>query len=214
MFSKESCSTHASHHETIGAAYARSARPGDAGSAGCRCCSAARPRASERSSRARQHTSRCSTSAGSHSSLSSSSSEHRTMAGIGEGGEGGQRQPDKATAGNKEPILAAGADTGAALVSLSLATHSKKTKTSLEDNIARLKQQRQDLQSQKVLLAKNLRSSLRKKRRLKKRAGLLSSEDLFELCRMKQLNPDAMEDEQSTTAAASMEADARSHASE
>ena len=136
------------------------------------------------------------------------------MAGIVEGGEGGEGKPDKATAGNKEPSLAAGADPDGALVSLPFATHSKKTKASLEDSIARLKQQRQDLNSQKALLARTLRASMRKKRRLKKRAGLLSSEDLFELCRMKQLNPDAMEDEQSTAAAAAMEADERSHASD
>ena len=41
--------------------------------------------------------------------------------------------------------------------------------------------------------ARHLNAANRKRRRLKKRASLLSQDDLFELCRMRDLNPEAME---------------------
>ena len=39
-------------------------------------------------------------------------------------------------------------------------------------------------------------SANRKRRRLKKRASMLSKDDLFELCRMRDLNPDNMADDE------------------
>ena len=73
-------------------------------------------------------------------------------------------------------------------------TVAKKKKASLDDSIKEMKEKRQAMQNEKKKLASELRLASRKRRRLKKRASQLSVEDLFDVCRIKELNPESMED--------------------
>ena len=75
----------------------------------------------------------------------------------------------------------------------------KKKKASLEEQLAEMKEKKLQLKAEKVALQKEYKSAQRKRRRLKKRANLLCADDLFELCRMKALNPDAMEEDMATS---------------
>ena len=72
-------------------------------------------------------------------------------------------------------------------------TDRKAKKSSLDEIIKGLNEQKEALKKSKKDLAKQLKQANRKRRRLRKRASMLSQEDLFELCRMRDLNPEAME---------------------
>ena len=72
-------------------------------------------------------------------------------------------------------------------------TGRKPKKSSLDEVIKGLKEQKEALKKSKKDMAKQLKQANRKRRRLKKKAALLNQEDLFELCRMRDLNPEAME---------------------
>ena len=74
-------------------------------------------------------------------------------------------------------------------------TGPKAKKASLDEIIRGMKQEKEALKKSKKELAKSLKQANRKRRRLKKRAAALSQGDLFELCRMRNLNPEAMEEE-------------------
>ena len=84
-----------------------------------------------------------------------------------------------------------------------------KKKQALTDQIQELKAKREALQKERKVVATQVKAAQRKRRRLKKKALNLSSLDLFELCRMKSLTPDSMEEEarQATAAAASSAGD-------
>ena len=68
----------------------------------------------------------------------------------------------------------------------------KTKKATLDDQIQRMKEERNKLKAQKSKVAAELKLATRKRRRLKKRASQLSVEDLFDVCRIKELNPDSM----------------------
>ena len=70
----------------------------------------------------------------------------------------------------------------------------KAKKATLEDLIKDMKSEKDKLKHQKKEVAKQLKAANRKRRRLKKRASALSQDDLFELCRMRDLNPEMMEE--------------------
>ena len=57
-----------------------------------------------------------------------------------------------------------------------------------------MKAEKAELKKQKETLQKSIKLAQRKKRRLKKRAALLNTDDLFELCRMKAMDPASMEE--------------------
>ena len=92
-------------------------------------------------------------------------------------------------------------------------TGRKAKKSSLEEIIKGMKEQGEALKKSKKDLAKKLKAANRKRRRLKKRASMLSQEDLFELCRMRDLNPDNMEqdDEDVRPAADTVPAERTAH---
>ena len=122
------------------------------------------------------------------------------------GGADGEERPPEARTGDAKP------DDGAAPVDAAItngtagsdaargnadgSTGPKAKKASLDDIIKGLKQEKEALKKSKKELAKTLKQANRKRRRLKKRASALSQGDLFELCRMRNLNPEAMEQEE------------------
>ena len=59
-----------------------------------------------------------------------------------------------------------------------------------------MKAEKAELKKQKETLQRSIKLAQRKKRRLKKRANLLHTDDLFELCRMKAMDPASMEEAQ------------------
>ena len=69
----------------------------------------------------------------------------------------------------------------------------KEKKTSLEDQLKEMKAKKLEMKRSRESLQKEIKLAQRKKRRLKKRANLLNTEDLFELCRMKAMDPASME---------------------
>ena len=78
----------------------------------------------------------------------------------------------------------------------------KKKKASLEEQLAEMKEKKLHLKAERLELNKDMKAAQRKRRRLKKRANMLSPDDLFELCRMKTLNPEAMEEDMANSSTA------------
>ena len=76
-------------------------------------------------------------------------------------------------------------------------TKDQNKKASLEEQIAEMKMTKLMLQKRRQDLSKVMKVAQRKRRRLKKRAALLSHADLFEVCRMKNMDPGSMEEAQS-----------------
>lgn len=67
---------------------------------------------------------------------------------------------------------------------------SEKKKASLEEQLLDMKAQRDRLKKERAAISMALKQAQRKRRRLKRKALGLSQNDLFELCRMKDYDPD------------------------
>ena len=119
----------------------------------------------------------------------------------GESGETGHRSAASSHNAGDGGVGAAG-EVKAAALDAQLVEHGaesgnsgaapKAKKATLDEQIQLMKEKRNELKTEKGKVAAALKLATRKRRRLKKRAAQLSVEDLFDVCRIKDLNPDSM----------------------